>query len=250
MLYFIGLISCLNDVISQHKPGIFHTCTVMRIVTNSGFHRNVTTVVKITTENSSLSQVPCRVVLTERLPAGVYVDQYEVARQKPFGGPEIYMSREMDIEQPEYLSPADTELVYLGRQSHSGSLVQSVVTLPLHLRYHRPTTRDGYVNVTLWSPAVSLACSASVPGMECRPEREVSTAAAQIPNVTCHSTFLKCHTTGPELLQLTLPIGQKDWSLCVSITTILVSIICTAVLAYTIMQATHTRNISLKTKNT
>ena len=49
----------------------------------------MTTIVKITAENISLSQVSCRVVLSQRLPAGVYVNQYEVARQKPFGGPEV-----------------------------------------------------------------------------------------------------------------------------------------------------------------
>ena len=76
---------------------------------------------------------------------------------------QIYMSREMDIEQPEYLSPADTELVYMGHQFHSGSLLQSVVTLPIHLRYHRPGTHDGYVKVNLSSPAVSLACSGMTP---------------------------------------------------------------------------------------
>ncbi|KAK2172352.1 hypothetical protein NP493_971g00000 [Ridgeia piscesae] len=250
LLYFIGLISCLNGVISQHEPDIFHSCTVMRIVSNGGFHRNVTTIVKITAENISLNQVSCRVVLTQRLSAGVYVDQYEVARQKPFGGPEMYTSQEMDIEQPEYLSPPDTELVALGWQSHSGSLLQSVVTLPLHLRYHRPTTHDGYVNVTISAPAVSLACTTLVPGLECRPKREVSTAASQIPDVMCHSTFLKCHMTGPKLLQLALPVAQKDWSLFVSTTTILVSVTCTIVLAYTVMRATHTTNISLKTKHT
>ena len=41
LLYFIGLISCLNGVISQHEPDIFHSCTVMRIVSNGGFHRLV-----------------------------------------------------------------------------------------------------------------------------------------------------------------------------------------------------------------
>ncbi|KAI0232557.1 Phosphatidylinositol-glycan biosynthesis class X protein [Lamellibrachia satsuma] len=203
----------------------------MRMVTNGGFHRNVTTTMNITMENIPLSQVSCRVVLTEQLPAGMFVDQYEVARQKPFGGPQIYMSREMDIEQPEYLSPADTELVYMGHQFHSGSLLQSVVTLPIHLRYHRTGMHDGYVKVNLSSPAVSLACSELVPGVECRTEREVSTTAAQIPDVVCHSTFLKCHTTGPELLQFTVPVAQKEWSLVVCVTTILVSIASTAVLA-------------------
>ena len=49
----------------------------------------MTTVVKITVENVSMNLVSFRVVLTDHLPAGMYVDQYEIARQKPFGGPQV-----------------------------------------------------------------------------------------------------------------------------------------------------------------
>ena len=80
----------MHDILHVCVRDCMHVCihlrTAMYVLCS---YRNVTTTVNITMEYIPLSQVSCRVVLTEQLPAGMFVDQYEVARQKPFGGPQV-----------------------------------------------------------------------------------------------------------------------------------------------------------------
>ena len=74
----------------------------------------------------------------------------------------MFSEHDIDIEKPEHLSEEHTVYVYspLVASDTAGTLtLQGQVSIPVHLRYHRPTSGDNLaVSVFLEPPHIYIHC--------------------------------------------------------------------------------------------
>lgn len=184
---FVGLvlisISCLNlsvvssgdgndnDFFVKHSdplfqddvPEEFTACIVKRSLTGQGFHRKLETNVTILLKESVEAVKDCRLLLKETLSSSLYIDGYECDAAHAFGGPLVYSSEDIDLEKPEFLSPSLNIFVYNALKQRDDNILSSNVSLPLHVRYHRPHSyEEDYIHQSISNPEVFISCSADM----------------------------------------------------------------------------------------
>lgn len=69
-----------------------------------------------------------------------------------------YISPTLDIEKPEYTSRGFSVLIYKDTHMNGADLVVNV-TLPIHLRYHKPST--DFTKFYLYNPELFIRCDRS-----------------------------------------------------------------------------------------
>ncbi|ROL54975.1 Serine/threonine-protein kinase PAK 2 [Anabarilius grahami] len=113
-------------------------------ITKAGFHRDLQYKVhwgKIDHDVKAL--------LVQKLPSGVYMDEYQLETLKQDTGLEVLLDSKVDLEAPEYLSSGFTALVFLSGKHEA--------TVPVHGRYHRPSnSSQKRVTVDIGSPRLLL----------------------------------------------------------------------------------------------
>ncbi|XP_066292827.1 phosphatidylinositol-glycan biosynthesis class X protein-like isoform X1 [Branchiostoma lanceolatum] len=136
---------------------------VNRTAQNQGFHRDVVTEVTLPVAMATLP-VPCRLLLVETVPAGMYVDLHQVTFRTDFGGPQVLALRDIDVEQAAHQSPHHKLLLYSPLQQGPKGFTWRV-TLPVHLRYHRwaGEGEDTSATVKLEGPDVLMHCEGDRP---------------------------------------------------------------------------------------
>ena len=120
-----------------------------RQLEKDGFHRQLVT-------SARLAWPPClagcRLLLLERLPAGVFVDPYQVAREQRgrhrLLGPAHVEAMAHDASGLDVLSWAEV--------NHTQAAAR--VSLPVHARYHRADETERLAAVYIESPRVFVAC--------------------------------------------------------------------------------------------
>ncbi|XP_043079873.1 phosphatidylinositol-glycan biosynthesis class X protein isoform X2 [Puntigrus tetrazona] len=112
-------------------------------ISKAGFHRDVEYSVRWSSAGRDV-----RAVLVQKLPSGVYMDEYELEALRRSSGPEVLLDARPDLEAPEYLSPGFTALVFLSGPRR--------VEVPVHGRYQRPSGSGGRVTVELERPRLLL----------------------------------------------------------------------------------------------
>ncbi|CAH1272928.1 PIGX [Branchiostoma lanceolatum] len=131
---------------------------VNRTAQNQGFHRDVVTEVTLPVAMAT-PPIPCRLLLVETVPAGMYVDLHQVTFRTDFGGPQVLALRDIDVEQAAHQSPHHKLLLYSPLQQGPKGFTWRVV-LPVHLRYHRwaGEGEDTSATVKLEGPDVLMHC--------------------------------------------------------------------------------------------
>ncbi|KAG1925501.1 phosphatidylinositol-glycan biosynthesis class X protein [Pimephales promelas] len=81
-----------------------------------------------------------KALLVQKLPSGVYMDEYQLETLRHDTGLEVRLDSKVDLEAPEYLSTGFTALVFLSGKHEA--------TVPVHGRYHRPAD-SGVERVTV-----------------------------------------------------------------------------------------------------
>lgn len=77
---------------------------------------------------------------------------------------QVFSYDDIDLEKPEYLSPPLTLYVFNQLELH-GNVLSSNVTMPLHIRYHRPFRGPSHVPVEVVLPEVYVACHPGIRGV-------------------------------------------------------------------------------------
>lgn len=75
---------------------------------------------------------------------------------------QAYATEDIDLELPEFLSESHSVLVFSSLNFHgNGSYTAEDISLPIHLRYHRPSDVHDYDQATLDLPSVLFRCDLS-----------------------------------------------------------------------------------------
>lgn len=140
---------CLDLALTSDLP------VVERRILNSGFHRDLITEVKIPKSLLSQKDSACYSICRETLPSSVYVDTFQlksISKHHDFK----FISPTLDIEKPEYQSSPFSVLIYSDLHMGPDSVFINV-TLPIHLRYHKPDTE--YRKFEIKNPDIFIYCT-------------------------------------------------------------------------------------------
>ncbi|XP_072022229.1 phosphatidylinositol-glycan biosynthesis class X protein-like isoform X1 [Amphiura filiformis] len=192
-----------------------------RNITNQGFQRDLVSVIEITFEDHTPCNT-CWFMLVEAVPRGMYVDLDQIKAVESFGAPKVLSYEEIDVEQPAYLSPEHTILVYsphlMTDSKHYGTIH---VDMPIHLRYHRPS-RDTDVTsalVELQHPNVMIRCQGSASGNEFDLKDLYQAPCDSLNTSMCAWQDLKYRMNNGKQLQFQVPVGQQNHTVIISIVT-------------------------------
>ncbi|CAK9219279.1 unnamed protein product [Sphagnum troendelagicum] len=141
---------------------------VERILVGNGAHRTLQSVVTVALHSGRTieSQQPhCYLRILERLPTGVFADQYELQGLRRRGVvKEAFVYGDKNLEQPALLSAqsiVDVHVTLLKEQSKQSSqvplLLQAKVSVPLHARYP-PLSVESHSVVRIPLPHIFVAC--------------------------------------------------------------------------------------------
>lgn len=150
----------------SEAEGLWVLQDFQRKLVGSGAHRSLISVVTVSSssEVQRMSET-CRLRLVERLPTGIYADQFELQGIRRRGGfMEARIYGDVNLEQPALLSAQsilDVHVALLQVESDgkngSASSLQAEVTLPLHARYP-PLSVDSHSVVHIPMPHMLVSC--------------------------------------------------------------------------------------------
>ncbi|XP_043209062.1 phosphatidylinositol-glycan biosynthesis class X protein-like isoform X2 [Amphibalanus amphitrite] len=126
-----------------------------RRLEKDGFHRDLVTSVQLPW---SPSLADCRLLLVERLPAGVYADPYQLARLPSAQHKVLGL---VDVEAMAHDSTWLDVLSWVEVNVTEGEVsgqVTATVSLPVHARYHRADETERIASVYIESPRLFLGC--------------------------------------------------------------------------------------------
>lgn len=128
------------------------TAILKRHIVKSGLHKELISEIEI----SSPIESDCAIVMIEVLSESVYVDEYEVDEIERFGGPEVYLFNNIDLEKPTYFSNQNIAIItYAPARKNKLSFN---ISLPIHMRYQKPSEKYEKLMVTIPPPKVFIEC--------------------------------------------------------------------------------------------
>ncbi|KAK2161535.1 hypothetical protein LSH36_115g13080 [Paralvinella palmiformis] len=233
---------------------LYKQCFVKRTSVKVGFHRaffllhgvgvlarmafsdtrDVTTIVILPEDllKSSSEFNEKTVFIKEHIPPGMYVDLYQTKSAEDFGGPEVYSENDIDMEKPEHLSSPHNVQVF-ARLEKQGPYYHSSVTLPIHLRYHKPSAENSHEQIHLEAPEIYLMVS----GDSLSDDQDyISGVCDSSAEKLCKWLKMSC-IFEPEggMLEFSVPVGQIDHVTIVASVTLSVTIFSTIFLAHSIV---------------
>ncbi|XP_071999055.1 phosphatidylinositol-glycan biosynthesis class X protein [Engystomops pustulosus] len=208
--------------------------TVRREILKSGFHRDLVTRVKI---HGSAEQIDsCSILLLETIPSGLYLDPYQLSSLRQHNLTEVVLLSPVDLEAPEYLSTESKALVYTRPDETCDSCFISSV--PVHARYHRPSTQVTEVSIVLQKPQLLVHCSRDFLFGGCFNSPSVEAPCGPSGGIKCQWMDIP-YTEVDENLALQVPVGIIQHGPAVCITTVAVTLLCTGLILISVIKA-HT----------
>ncbi|NWI53223.1 PIGX protein, partial [Calyptomena viridis] len=194
--------------------------TVTQELLKEGFHRDLLVKVELGEDAGG-----CAVAARTHLPAGVYVDPYELETLQQHNLTKAVLIPDVgDVEAPEYLATDVALVLYLEAEPRCSRSFRGAV--PVHARYHRPAEgREGAL-VPLESPEVLLCCCQHGHlAAECWEPAEVGAPCSAKNIAPCH-WHSPTHRPAHEELVLEVPVGLREHSSLVCALTLLTTLLC------------------------
>jgi phosphatidylinositol glycan class X len=217
------------------------TCQLIRTCLRSGFHRDIESNVTVTFAKQLPPEVECEVLLKEYLPTGLFVDLYQTENLHQFGGPKVYSPVDIDVELPEFMSQNHTLHVYnaMTRHATNNLQLQANLSLPIHVRYHRPSSEHDYAQAVLPTPDVFVRCRMSKYWVDLL-SHLVVVAEPCSDNTSADCAWIQLTCIGAESLTFEVPVGKLAHKILVVIVTTLVTLTGMAFLIYIMIRHPNT----------
>ncbi|KAM8953214.1 GPI alpha-1,4-mannosyltransferase I, stabilizing subunit, partial [Pelodytes ibericus] len=199
---------------------------VKREILNKGFHRDLVTTLDLKDFSEQVNS--CRILLQENLPSGLFLDPYQLSSLRQHNLTEVQLLTPSDVEAPEYLSTGQTALVYT-KPDPAACAHCYRSTVPIHLRYHRPSADSHDVSFTLREPQLLIHCNKDSPPNGCSHFPVVEASCGLDVETACRWLHLP-YTAVPGTVMLQVPVGISQHTPVVCIVTIAVTLICTGMI--------------------
>uniref|UniRef100_A0A2K5MQ88 Phosphatidylinositol-glycan biosynthesis class X protein n=1 Tax=Cercocebus atys TaxID=9531 RepID=A0A2K5MQ88_CERAT len=188
-------------------------------VLKDGFHRDL--VIKVKLGESIEDLQTCRLLIKQDIPAGLFVDPYELASLRERNITEAVMvSENFDIEAPNYLSKESEVLIHARQDSQCDDCFQAF--LPVHYRYHRPHSHDGETSIVVNHPDLLMFC-----------DQAGSRGMIRFRFDSFHKTIVYKNVT------LQVPVGLTIHTSLVCSVTLFVTILCSTLILVAIFKYGH-----------
>ncbi|KAI2650721.1 Phosphatidylinositol-glycan biosynthesis class X protein [Labeo rohita] len=185
-------------------------------ISKAGFHRDLHYSV-----HWSKIDHDVQALLVQKLPSGVYMDEYQLETLRRDTGLEVLLDSKVDLEAPEYLSSGFTALVFLSGKHE--------VVVPVHGRYHRPSDSSKWVKVDIESPRLLLRsdqCQTLSPGVR----HVMFDAPCTVSNHSICSWIEILHLEDNGGVSLEIPVGDSSMIVTVCVVTVLTTVLSCAYL--------------------
>ncbi|XP_036442415.1 phosphatidylinositol-glycan biosynthesis class X protein [Colossoma macropomum] len=215
-----------DEVICGPASAWFESVDMSVNIAKRGFHRELLYEV----QHDPTPHV-IKALVIQRLPSGVYMDQYQLASLREDTGLQVLLDSAVSLEDPAYMSSGFSALVYLSPADGLPGLLQAAV--PVHGRYHRPSSSGGWERVYIEGPRLLLrpeSCETLPSGL---PHRVVE-APCTVQNQSVCSWLEIQGLQVPDSVTLELPVGDFSLTGPVCAGTILATLLCFALLFRTI----------------
>uniref|UniRef100_A0A8C5YKR9 Phosphatidylinositol-glycan biosynthesis class X protein n=1 Tax=Microcebus murinus TaxID=30608 RepID=A0A8C5YKR9_MICMU len=237
-------------------PGIRATCSEIILrqeVLKDGFHRDL--LIKVKFGESIEDLQTCRLLIKQYIPAGLFVDPYELASLRERNITEAVMvSENFNIEAPNYLSKETEVLIYARQDSQCIDCFQAF--LPVHYRYHRPHSKDGETFVIVNNPDLLMYCDQAdcrgmirlrfdsfdktieFPILKCWAQSEVAAPCALKNRDICQWNNMKYKSVYKNVT-LQVPVGLTIHTSLVCSVTLLITILCSTLILVAVFKYGH-----------
>ncbi|XP_048201792.1 phosphatidylinositol-glycan biosynthesis class X protein [Perognathus longimembris pacificus] len=236
----VGLAHTLASAFSEVPffDGIRATCSEIVLrqeVLKDGFHRDL--VVKVKFGESIEDLQTCRLLIKHYIPAGLFVDPYELASLREKNVTEAVMvSEHFNIEAPNYLSRESEILMYARKDVQCIDCFHSF--LPVHYRYHRPHSKDGDTLIVINNPDLLMYCDQEFPVLKCWAQSKVAAPCAFKSKDICQWNSMK-YKSILKNVTLHVPVGLTIHTSLVCSVTLLITILCSILILLAVFKYGH-----------
>lgn len=231
LLWAAGLVGWLAADFSDARfsSGIRATCSEIILrqeFLKDGFHRDL--LIKVKFGESIEDLETCRLLIRHHIPAGLFVDPYELASLREKNITEAVMvSESFNIEAPDYLSKESEVLIYARKDAQCIDCFQAF--LPVHYRYHRPHRKDGDTLIVVNNPDLLMYCDQEFPILKCWAQSEVAAPCALRSEEVCRWNSMQ-YKSILKNLTLQVPVGLIIHTSLVCSVTLLITILCSTLI--------------------
>ncbi|XP_040468465.1 phosphatidylinositol-glycan biosynthesis class X protein [Falco naumanni] len=209
-----------------HAQAACQGAGVTQELLNEGFHRDLLVKVELGVVGEDAGR--CTVAARTRLPAGIYVDPYELASLQQHNLTKAVLIPDViDVEAPEYLATDFLLLLYMEPDPRCSHCFRAA--LPVHGRYHRPAEETSEVLVVLKSPEVLVCCCDNSLSAECWKPAEVEAPCSGRGVGPCQ-WYSVMHKPASEESILQVPVGLRQHSSLVCVATLLATVLCSSLI--------------------
>lgn len=199
-------------------PGL----VIQREILNKGFHRDLVT--RLDLRHVAEQADRCRVQFVEHIPSGLFLDPYQLSSLWQHNLTEVLLLTAVDLEAPEYLAKEQTARVY-AKPDPSRCTHCFYSTVPIHTRYHRPSSDFYSASITLQNPQLLIHCNKDFPSIECSHYPVVEGPCGVQSDEVCSWLHMP-YTAVPDTTMLHVPVGLTHHRTAVCAVTIAVTLIC------------------------
>ncbi|XP_039106826.1 phosphatidylinositol-glycan biosynthesis class X protein [Hyaena hyaena] len=204
-------------------------------VLKDGFHRDL--LIKVKFGESIEDLQTCRLLIKQYIPAGLFVDPYELASLQERNITEAVMvSENFNIEAPNYLSEESEVLIYARQDSQCIDCFQAF--LPVHYRYHRPHSKDGETFIVVNNPDLLMYCDQEFPILKCWAQSKVAAPCALKNKDICQWNNMKYKSVYKNVT-LQVPVGLTIHTSLVCSVTLLITVLCSTLILVAVFKYGH-----------
>ncbi|EPQ12029.1 Phosphatidylinositol-glycan biosynthesis class X protein, partial [Myotis brandtii] len=179
----------------------------------------------------------CRLLIKQYIPAGLFVDPYELASLRERNITEAVMvSENFNIEAPNYLSKESEVLIYARQDSQCIDCFQAF--LPVHYRYHRPHSKDGETFIVVSNPDLLMYCDQEFPILKCWAQSKVAAPCTLKNKDICQWNNMKYKSVYKNVT-LQVPVGLTIHTTLVCSVTLLITILCSTLILVAVFKYGH-----------
>uniref|UniRef100_A0A8C0WZT8 Phosphatidylinositol-glycan biosynthesis class X protein n=1 Tax=Castor canadensis TaxID=51338 RepID=A0A8C0WZT8_CASCN len=217
--------------------GIRVTCSEIILrqeVLKDGFHRDL--LIKVKFGESIEDLQTCRLLIKHSIPAGLFVDPYELASLGEKNIEAVMVSENFNIEAPNYLSKESEVLIYARQDAQCIDCFQAF--LPVHYRYHRPHSKDGETRIVVNNPDLLMYCDQEFPILKCWAQSQVAAPCALKSKDICHWNNMK-YKSILRNVTLQVPVGLTIHTSLVCSVTLLITVLCSTLILVAVFKYGH-----------
>ncbi|KAI4340600.1 hypothetical protein MLD38_025419 [Melastoma candidum] len=165
------LAPCACELVADNHGDLLKLSSLDRRLIGEGSHRRLSTSIRMDVRDGSKDQQlveSCKVVVIERLPAGVFADPFELQHLQELGSKELNIHMfiavygDTNLELPSFLSNRSAVEIHMDLHFKKASKLKGGleinIVVPLHARYPAPG-KNGYSSVRFGDCDIFTRCS-------------------------------------------------------------------------------------------